>query len=175
MNLEYKDLLPEDFAPSSRVWLYQSNRMFSLAEVLEAEKRLNDFVAQWTAHGTPVKGFGTVFFGQFVLLMADETDTHVSGCSTDSSVRFIKELEQTFGVSLFDRQTLAFVIKDKIQVLPLNQLKYSIENSFILEDTPYFNNTVLTRKDLEEHWIVPAGKSWLAKKYSFNVPADNDR
>ncbi len=173
MNLEYKDLLPEDFAPSSRVWLYQSNRMFSLSEVLEVEKRLHDFVAQWAAHGAPVKGFGTVFFGQFVVLMADESHTHVSGCSTDSSVRLMKELEQAFGVSLFDRQLLAFVIKDKIQILPLNQLKYSIENGFIQTGTSYFNNTVLTRKDLEDHWIVPAGQSWLGKKYSFNVPAGN--
>ncbi len=173
MNFEYKHLLPQEFAPSSRVWLYQSNRIFSLSEVLEVEKLLEGFVTQWTAHGAPVKGFGTVFFGQFVVLMADETHTQVSGCSTDSSVRFIKSLEERFAISLFDRQLLAFIIKDKIQVIPLNQLKYSIENEFIEFDTPYFNNTVLTRKDLEEHWIVPAGKSWIGNKYSFNVQANN--
>ncbi len=170
MNLEYKNLLPEDFASSSRVWLYQSNRLLSLSEVLEAEKMLHHFVADWKAHGTPVKGFGTIFFGQFIVLMADERYTQVSGCSTDSSVRFIKDLEQQFNISLFDRQLLAFVIKDKIQVLPMHQLKYSIENGFIQSDTPYFNNTILTRKDLEDHWIVAAGQSWLAKKYSFDQP-----
>lgn len=170
MNLDYKDLLPKDFAPSSRVWLYQSNRLFSLSEVLEAEKMLNDFVAGWKAHGAPVKGFGTIFFGQFVVLMADESQTHVSGCSTDSSVRLIKDMEQKLNINLFDRQLLAFLVKDKIQLLPINQLKYSIENGFIQADTPYFNNTILTKKDLEDYWILPAGQSWLSKKYSFDQP-----
>jgi hypothetical protein len=35
--------------------------------------------------------------------MADETATGVSGCSTDSSVRLIKEIEKIFGVNMFDR------------------------------------------------------------------------
>ncbi len=175
MNLEYKNLLPEDFAPDSRVWIYQSNRRFALGEVLEVEKTLNDFTADWNAHGIPVKGFATVFFGQFIVVMADESRTEVSGCSTDSSVRVVKGIEQKFNISLFDRQLLAFVVKDKIEVLPMNQLEYSIENGFILADTPYFNNTVLTKKNLEDNWIIPAGKSWLSRKYGFNETAADGR
>lgn len=171
MNLEYKSLLPAGFSPDSRVWIYQSNRMFTLAEVLEAEKILNDFTAQWKAHGADVKGFATVFFGQFIVMMADESHTEVSGCSTDSSVRVIKEIEKLFNINLFDRQLLAFAQKDKIQVLPLNQVAYAIENSFISFDTLYFNNTVLNKKDLEENWIIPAGHSWLSRKFNFTSPA----
>jgi bacillithiol system protein YtxJ len=38
MNLSYKELLPSDFSSHSRVWIYQSNRLFSLSEALELEK-----------------------------------------------------------------------------------------------------------------------------------------
>ncbi|MGN6495265.1 MAG: hypothetical protein ACTHLE_24975 [Agriterribacter sp.] len=169
MNLEYKSLLPEDFHASSRVWIYQCSRMFSLSEVLNVEHILNTFTAQWQAHGTPVKGFATVFFGQFIVLMADETQTGVSGCSTDSSVRIIKEIEQQFNVSLFDRQALAFVIKDKIQLLPLQQLSYAVQNGFVTPDTLYFNNTVLTKHDLETSWLIPVRNSWLTKKVPFHT------
>jgi hypothetical protein len=55
------------------------------------------------------KRAGYLFFGQFIILMADEKATGVSGCSTDSSVRLIKDIEQRFGVNMFDRTTLAFV------------------------------------------------------------------
>ena len=79
---------------------------------------LDDFISDWKSHGTPVKGFGTLFFGQFIVLMADEEQTGVSGCSTDSSVRLIKTLEELFKIDLFDRTSLAFVIKEKIQLLP---------------------------------------------------------
>jgi hypothetical protein len=164
MNLNYRDLLPEDFSPASRVWIYQSNRLFSLSEALTIEDKLNEFVAGWNSHGDPVKGFATLFFGQFIILMADESATGVSGCSTDSSVRLIKELEMMFQVNLFDRQLLAFVIKDKIQLLPLNQLNYAVQNGFISNETLYFNNTVLNKQELLHNWIIPVKESWLGKK-----------
>ena len=112
MNYEYKQLLDDSFSPDSRVWIYQSSRVFSLSEAFDVEDMLNSFTASWLSHGTPVKGAGHLFFGQFVALMADETAAGVSGCSTDSSVRLIKDIEQRFGVNMFDRLNLAFVIKD---------------------------------------------------------------
>ena len=164
MNLNYRDLLPEDFSPGSRVWIYQSNRLFSMGEALAIEDKLNEFVAGWNSHGDPVKGFATMFFGQLIILMADESATGVSGCSTDSSVRLIKDIERTYNVNLFDRQLLAFVIKEKVQLLPLNQLNYAVQNGFISSETLYFNNTVLTKEELLEKWIIPVKDSWLAKK-----------
>jgi hypothetical protein len=167
MNLDYKYLLDGSFSPSSKVWVYQSNRLFSMGEALDIEELLSHFTTQWKSHGAAVKGAGYLFFGQFIILMADEEATGVSGCSTDSSVRFIKDIEQRFGVNLFDRTTLAFVIKDKIQLLPFSQLQYAADNGFIGADDLYFNNIVLTKKELEENWIIPVKDSWLAGKISF--------
>lgn len=164
MNLEYKHLLPADFAPDSRVWIYQSSRMFSLGEAIQIEDLLNHFVENWKSHGTAVKGFGTMFFGQFIVLMADEQATGVSGCSTDSSVRLIKEIEQLYKVSMFDRQNLAFVRKDKIELLPLSQLQYAVDNGFLQADTIYINNLVQTKEELEQNWLIPVKESWLAKR-----------
>lgn len=164
MNLSYKHLLPTDFDNNSRVWIYQSDRLFSIPEALDIEKMLEDFSSSWQSHGIPVKGFATMFFGRFIILMADETATGVSGCSTDSSVRLIKEIEQKFNVNLFNRQLLAFVIKDKIELLPLSQLNYGFEHGFITKDTLYFNNTVLTKLDLITNWMIPIENSWLKSR-----------
>jgi hypothetical protein len=164
MNLEYTHLLPADFHPDSRVWIYQSSRLFSLSEALEIEQMLKEFVGNWQSHGAPVKGFATMFFGRFIILMADETHTGVSGCSTDSSVRLIKEIEKRFSVNLFDRTTLAFVRNDKIELLPITQLNYAAQNGFISGDTLYFNNLVDTKQTMEENWIIPVNKSWLKGK-----------
>ena len=168
MNLEYKHLLKDNFSSGSRVWIYQSSRLFTLSEALAIEGLLNDFTAKWLSHGVPVKGAAYLFFGQFIILMADEKATGVSGCSTDSSVRLIKDIEQRFGVNMFDRTTLAFVVKDKIQLLPLSQLQYAFDNGFINSDTLYFNNLVQTKDELENNWLGPIKNSWLQKKISFN-------
>jgi hypothetical protein len=165
MKLHFQELLPHDFHPQSRVWIYQSNRLFTLSEAMQIEEKLNQFVADWKSHGIPVKGWANLFFGQFIILMADESATGVSGCSTDSSVRLVKDIEQTFNVNLFDRQLLAFLHKDKIQLLPLSQFKFAIENNHIQPETIYFNNTVLTKEDMEKNWMIPVSASWLGKKH----------
>ena len=169
MNLEYTHLIPTEFSNDSRVWIYQSNRIFSIAEALEIEKILSEFVNNWKTHGTPVKGFATLFFGQFIILMADEKQTGVSGCSTDSSVRTIKNIELDFNVSLFERTNLAFVVKDKIELLPLSQVQYALDKGFLTTNTLFFDHSVQTKSDLIKKWIIPIGSSWLGKRIKSEI------
>lgn len=164
MNFDYKETIPSGFHDTSRVWIYQSSRLFTIPEALQIEQILNDFTTNWKSHGTPVKGFANLLYGQFVILIADETATGVSGCSTDSSVRVIKTIEEQFGVNMFDRQMLAFLVKDKVQLLPMPQINYAIENNYISIDTLYFNNLVSTKKELLEKWLIPVKESWLASR-----------
>lgn len=164
MDLNFRHLLNGNFHPHSRVWIYQCNRLFSVNEALEIEETLKEFTASWLSHGNPVTGEAHLFFGQFIILIADETATSVSGCSTDSSVRMIKDMEQRYAVNMFDRTSLAFVVKDKVQLLPLSQLQYGLDNGFIGPETIYFNNLVQTKAELETNWIIPLKDSWLAKK-----------
>ena len=170
--MNFQEQVPAEFHDTSRVWVYQSSRLFFLSEALEIETILEQFVETWKSHGANVKGYANLFFGQFIVLMADETATGVSGCSADSSVRVIKEIEQKFNVQLFERQTLAFVIKEKIQLLPMSQINYAIENNFINADTLYFNNTIQTKEELLNNWIIPIKESWLVKRYQFPVAAN---
>ena len=167
MKLDYKELLPADFNAASRVWIYQSNRLFSISEALEIAETLEKFVREWKSHGTPVKGYANLFFGQFIVLMADESGTGVSGCSTDSSVHLIKQIEQQYKVNLFDRLLLAFAVHEKLQMIPMSQLNYAAENNFINSDTLYFNNIVQTKEELENNWIIPVKDSWLAARVQF--------
>ncbi len=169
MKLEFKQLLPKNFSPQSRVWIYQSSRLFSISEALHIEEKVERFCGQWFSHGADVTAYGNLFFGQFVVLMADETSTGVSGCSTDSSVKFIKGLGEQFGVDFFNRTNLAFFVAEKVQTLPLNQLTYAFENGFISPDTLYFNNVVTTKTELETNWIIPVKNSWLQAKLKRSV------
>lgn len=135
-----------------------------MSEAVEIESLLNKFSSEWRSHGDEVNSYCNLFFGQFLVFIADESDTKVSGCSTDSSVRFVKELGEKFKVDFFNRTNLAFLIGDKIQLLPMNQLNYAMDNYFINGDTLYFNNMVQTKEELETKWIIPVKDSWLSKK-----------
>jgi hypothetical protein len=65
---------------------------------------------------------------------------------------------------MFNRQNLAFVVKEKIQTIPLSQLNYALENGFITPDTIYFNNLVLDKASLLSKWMIPVKESWLAAR-----------
>ncbi len=65
---------------------------------------------------------------------------------------------------MFDRTTLAFKVKDKVQMLPLAQLQYAINNNFVTPETVYFNNLVQTKEELENKWLIPVKDSWLREK-----------
>jgi hypothetical protein len=167
MMFDYRTELPEDFDDNSKVWIYQSSRLFTLSEVLQIQELLQDFVTSWNSHGVPVKGYANLFYGQFIVLMADEKASRVSGCSTDSSVHLVKKIESLFHTGMFDRQLLAFFIKEKVQLLPMGQLDYAAKSGILPPDTLYFDNTVLTKADLISRWVVPLQNSWLARKLHF--------
>ncbi len=169
MNIQFQDLIPKDFNDNSHVWIYQSNRIFTFPEAVRIEELLKDFASTWKSHGIPIKGYGNLLFGQFVIFMADETASGVSGCSTDSSVRLIKNIEKDFQVDMFDRQMLAFVVNERIQMIPLSQVNHLLEEGVITSNTLYFNNTILTKKELLKSWIIPVKKSWLAKRVPFLI------
>jgi hypothetical protein len=162
MNSNFQDQIPKDFNNNSHVWIYQSNRPFTASEAIEIEELLKNFASNWKSHGTPIKGYGNLLFGQFIIFMADETASGVSGCSTDTSVRLIKNIEKDFQVDMFDRQMLAFILDERIQLLPLSQINSSLENGHITADKLYFNNTIITKEELLNNWIIPVKDSWLA-------------
>ncbi len=163
MTFHINEHLPTGFAPASRVWIYQSNRPFSEADSIEIENLLQQFANQWLSHGDKVTGFAKVFFNHFIILVADETLATVSGCSTDSSVRLIKEIEHRFNVDLFNRQNLAFLVEDKVQIVPLPHLNNALHENVITLESIYFNNLV-NYHDLLHNWMVPMRESWLMKK-----------
>ncbi len=169
MKLNYQELIPQDFSDNSRVFIYQSNRLFSIPEAIRIEDMLNDFTSRWNSHGDPVKGYANLFFGQFIVFIADESQVKLGGCSTDSSIHVVKEIEKLFQVSMFDRMALAFIVKEKVQLIPMNQLQYAVDNGFISGETLYFNNTIQTKADLLNNWLIPVKESWLGRRVSLAI------
>jgi hypothetical protein len=161
MTAQLIQILPADFAPTSKVWIYESNRPLFENEVLEMNEQLHNFYSQWLSHGAPVKGWAQVIFNKFIIVLADEDATHVGGCSTDSMVRVVKSFERQYQLNLFDRMNISFFVNNKVEPLPMNQVSYALQKGYIETDTILFNNSVTTKAALLENWMVPLNKSWL--------------
>lgn len=82
----------KDLNSTSKVWVYTSDRPLSVAENDYLQKQSSFFVEDWAAHGVGLKAEALVYKNQFLILAVDESQTNASGCSIDSSVKFVKAM-----------------------------------------------------------------------------------
>src|SRR5690554_6973471 len=108
-------LIPfEEMPKSSRIWIYQSDRKLSDEETVEVERDVKEFVENWVAHSTPLKASYQIKYNRFIILAVDQEYHPASGCSVDSSVRIIQDLEKRFGIDLLDKMNVTFKTGDFI-------------------------------------------------------------
>lgn len=149
-----------NFSPQSKVWIYQSSRPFTSAEVVEIQQQLDQFTAQWTAHGHQLKAKAEIRYGFFIVLIVDQETASSTGCSIDSSVREIKKIEQAYGVDLFNRFNMAYKIGSEVHVASKEDFETLITIKQITADTIVFNNLVETLQDYQDKWEVKIADSW---------------
>lgn len=151
-----------------RVWIYQCNRFLQEEEIRRVEQILEEFVAQWTAHGSQLAGSYEIRYGLFIVLMVDEEQAMVTGCSIDKSVHLLKKIEQELGVSLFDRLVIAYRNHsgDAIQLASSDDFRGLLTEGGVNPDTTIvFNNMVTSANELDTKWEVPLKDSWHAKVF----------
>lgn len=161
----------ESLPSSSRVWVFQSNRPFRNDEAGFVEEALRAFTDQWAVHGSPFDTTYSIRYNQFIILAADESRQSASGCSIDSSVRVLKEIEARLGVDLFNREQVAFLVNDQVVLWPMKDLKEKFATGILTANSLTFNNLVATKGELDSRWIIPAGETWV-KRYIPNAVAD---
>lgn len=154
----------ESLDKSARIWIYQAGRKFSTSEKSTISETLLAFTQSWVVHGNPMKTSFTILEDQFIVLAADENYNEASGCSIDSSVRVMRQLDQQFLLGLFDRANVAFRKKSETEIIPLPELGRALAEGRWNQDTLFFNNVIATKGQLESEWILPAKRSWL-KRY----------
>ena len=150
----------ENLPLHSRVWVYQSDREFTAQEVEFISEKSIGFIEQWTRHGAELKGSFQIKYKQFLVLAVDEDFTNVSGCSIDSSVHFIQELEKVLNVDMMNKMNISFKSGNSINVVTMSNFKELAIANIITSETIVFNNLVTTKDELETQWEVPVNTSW---------------
>jgi hypothetical protein len=151
--------LPED----SKIWIYQSNRKFSDDEMTEIEIDLKVFIENWSAHGTGLEASYLFKYNRFVILAVNQEVQKVTGCSIDSSVAFIQNLEQKYQVDLLDKMNVTFKNGEHIAHKSLIDFKRMAKEKAVTSNTIVFNNLVNSIEEFNENWEVPAGESWHSR------------
>lgn len=151
--------LPDD----ARVWIFQASRSFSQEELGEVKNLLNEFIEDWTAHGSELRAGCEIRYNRFIVLALDQTITSASGCSIDASVDFIQQLEKKYDITLLDKMNVSYKQGDFVAYKPLADFKKMAKQNAVSKNTIVFNNLVTNKLEYEEAWEVPASESWHAR------------
>jgi len=155
---------PFDSMPGhSRLWIYQADRFFSPQESNPLQEGLKKLCEQWSAHQVPLYTSFTLQHNLFVILAVDEKQIGASGCSIDSSVHFLKGLQQSLALDFFDRKQIAFIHGSQIALHAMSELKTLFESHALTGDSITFNIQVATKSEWIENGRIKVKDSWLSK------------
>lgn len=147
-------MFPE-FSPNSKVWIYTANRALSEADQAVIADAMKLFLPQWAAHGNSLYGGYTVENNRFLILVVDEVQALASGCSIDTSVRFIKDLGAKIGVDFFNRLNLIIEAEGELKTVHVSEVR-NFPDAFV------FNPMITNLQELRANWKVQVADSPFA-------------
>lgn len=156
--------VPFDTLPKhSRIWIYQSNRKLSDAEVDEISDATISFLNEWSAHGQSLEASFTIKYNRFLIIAVNQEVQAATGCSIDASVKFIQDIESKYDIVLLDKMNVTYKQGEHIAHKTLIDFKKMAKEKAVTGNTIVFNNLVNTIEEWEDFWEVPASESWHSR------------
>jgi len=156
----------QGFSDTSKVWIYMADRAFTDSESIEIKVKLADFSSQWTSHGQSVYGKAMLVENRFILFVADESKSGVSGCSIDKTVAVVRDITNTYQVNLMDRSLVAIQQAGAVTVMTIAELQQGVEEKKYGDDLMVYNTLLTSKAELVKYWLIPYKNS----KFETMVP-----
>jgi hypothetical protein len=155
----------EQLPTGARIWVFQADNVLSPKQQKLIESDLTNFLAGWQAHGQQLKTSFMIKHNLFLIIGVDETQVAASGCSIDKLTQFVMAIGHKIGADFFNR--------NKIVLTKQGQIPFLIDvvacETYFAEGTAeqfsFFNNVISTKYQLENEWLLPLNKSWIARKF----------
>lgn len=142
----------DQLSPESKVWIYTTDRVLTEEDKVVINDAMSRFLPQWAAHGNALFGDYSVVRDRFLILAVDESQAGASGCSIDTSVRFIKDLGTHLKVDFFNRLNMIIEEDGQLRTVHISDLKNHPE-------AIVFNPMITRLSDLRENWMVKVSES----------------
>jgi hypothetical protein len=155
-----------------RCWVFGSSRPLS-EENPALRTRLDRFFSQWQSHGASVSGRWRILEDRFLVVLRDPEGAEVSGCSIDSMVGEVKQLERELETRLLDSSRI-FYRNAEGRVESVNRLEFKAlaAEGRIHPETEVFDTTLTNLADLRPGlFSKPMKDSWHARLYEQAVKA----
>ena len=149
--------------PEARVWVFASDRPLSGndSELLLGE--VDRFLAQWKAHGHPLRCAREWREDRFLAIGVDPTAEQASGCSIDGLFRGLQTLEKALNTRLVAGGRVFYRdASGAAQVVARPEIAALASKGALTPKTPVFDLSITAAADYRARFESPAGDTWVS-------------
>ena len=154
------DTLPDD----ARVWVFGAADEISGTRSGQLLGAVDDFLAQWNAHGSPLVCGREWRDGRFLAIGVDQSTAGASGCSIDGLFRTLARLEPELGTTMLGGGRVYYRDADgRVSVATRAAFNALAGDGHVGPDTPVFDTSITTAAAWRERFERPVRESWHAQ------------
>jgi len=147
----------DQLSDDAKVWVFGISPALSDEQGALLLRHVDAFLAEWAAHGAPIRSARELRDGAFLIVAADET-SETSGCSIDRLFGTLKSLERQFGVAILDANRIFFRDNGNVRAVPRAEFR----NAASL-DSIVFDVTAERLAQIRGGFEKRAAESWHAR------------
>jgi hypothetical protein len=152
------DALPD----SARLWIFASDRPLAGAPADSLLAAVDDFLAQWKAHGVPLRCAREWRDDRFLAIGVDIAEENASGCSIDGLFRTLQQMQRELGAQLVGGGRVFYRTDAGIEVTTREEFARNAKRGAITPAAPVFDTSVTTAGEWRTRFEKPAGVAWTA-------------
>lgn len=147
---------------SSRVWVFASDRPLVGDESSKLLGAVDGFLAQWKAHGAPLRCAREWRDDRFLAIGVDPTVEQASGCSIDGLFRGLQQLERELSTSLVAGGRVFYRDGGRVARASRHEVRGLFDRGALTGETSVFDTSVTDAASYRDHFERPARESWVA-------------
>lgn len=151
----------QDLPNNARVWVFASSDALAGDQAHTLLAAVDDYLAQWKAHGLPLTCARDWRDDRFLGIGVDQGDAHASGCSIDGLFRTLQRLEPALGTSLVGSGRVFYRTADgAIACVSRADFAARAAAGDVRDDTTVFDTAVTSAASYREAFEKAARASW---------------
>lgn len=150
-----------DLSDEARVWVFAADRPISPQDATRLLAQVDEFLAGWHAHGTPLTSAREWRDDRFLVIAADGDGA--SGCSIDGLFRALKALGTEIGANLVTSGLVFYRdAEGVVRSTTRPQFSAAAASGDVSPQTPVFDSSLTRLGDVRRAFERPASESWHA-------------
>jgi hypothetical protein len=148
---------------NGRIWVYNAQRAVQTAEMEVLAPEMMNFIQNWKAHGKDLEASFEWLHQQILILKVNEDTQLATGCSIDSWMAFLQQIDVAYKFDFFKRDRIAIEQEGKLTMYAMNEIPAAWESGEISENALLLDHTISKLSDFD-FYKKPILDSWIGRR-----------